>query len=94
MNASLSSITTPLIRFLGKYHATLFFTFIILLLAGAILSLYLTISTADSTAAEAEVVINSNFDQKTAEQIQTLRDSNQSTTDLAYPSTRSNPFVE
>ncbi len=94
MNASLSSITDPLSRFLGKYHATLFFTFIILLLAGAILSLYLTTSSTGTQSIEGEAIVSSTFDQKTAEQIQVLRDSNESTSDLVYPTPRSNPFIE
>ncbi|MBI3889877.1 hypothetical protein HY312_04915 [Candidatus Saccharibacteria bacterium] len=95
MNSSLSSLTTPVSHFFGKYHATIFFTAIILLLAGAILSLYLT--TTQSLSAQATTdgeVVSSTFDDKTAEQIQALRESNESTTDLVYPGPRSNPFVE
>lgn len=94
MNASLSTLTGPLSRFFGKYHATMFFTFIVLLLAGAILSLYLTASNTSSQDPESVDVISSTFDQDTAKEIQTLRESNETTSNLVYPSSRSNPFIE
>lgn len=95
MNSSLSSLTTPISHFFGKYHATIFFTAIILLLAGSILSLYLTTTQSLSTQVTGEnEIVSSTFDDKTAEQIQELRESNESTSDLVYPSSRSNPFVE
>lgn len=91
---SLSSITAPLGHFFGKYHATVFFTFITLLLAGAILSLYLTTQSTTATDTTTGDVISSEFDTKTADEIQKLRESNQATSDLVYPSPRSNPFIE
>ena len=94
MNASLSSLTDPINKFFGKYHATIFFTFITLLLAGAILSLYLTASSTNSQVTQEGDVISSSFDQDTAKEIQTLRESNETTSDLVYPSSRNNPFVE
>lgn len=95
MNSSLSltAITEPASRFLAKYHATLFFTVIILLLAGAILSLYMSVANTKSAESVQGEIISSNFDQETANEIQQLRDSNEPTSELAYPA-RSNPFVE
>ena len=90
---SLSSITAPVTKFLEKYHATLFFTVIGLLLAGAILTLYVSIQTSETVVPSTEV-ISSNFDQETADKIKDLRDSNESSRDLVFPSPRSNPFVE
>lgn len=95
MNASLSlsSITTPLNKFFGKYHATIFFTVIALLLAGAILVLYL--STLQGTPEEdPSAIVNANFDTETAKQIEQLRNSDQSTKDLSFPTERKSPFVE
>ncbi len=95
MNSSLSltTITEPAGRFLGRYHATIFFTVIILLLAGAILTLYLSVSTTKGTESVQGEIISSTFDQETANEIQQLRDSDETATSLIYPS-RSNPFVE
>lgn len=95
MNASisLSSLSTSISKFFGKYHATIFFTVISLLLAGAIFALYMTLH--ESAPADTETdTISSSFDQATADQIQKLRESNESRADLVFPSPRSNPFVE
>lgn len=95
MNASLSlsGIITPLNHFFSKYHATIFFTTIILLLAGAIFTIYMTLS-GPAEVDTSQEVITSTFDEKTAEEIKQLRESNKSSRDLAFPSPRSNPFVE
>lgn len=95
MNASLSlsGITTPISRFFSKYHATIFFTTIILLLAGAIFILYMTLQ-GPADVDTSEEVISSSFDEQTADQIKQLRESNESSRSLTFPSPRSNPFVE
>ena len=96
MNASLSltSIITPATRFLSRYHATIFFTIVVLLLAGAILSLFLASQGSSTPDGLNETTVSSNFDQKTADQIQQLRESDESARDLDFPTPRSNPFVE
>ncbi len=95
MNASisLSSLLNSINTFFEKYHSTIFFTTISLLLAGAILALYLDIQSpvSDETS---EPVISSSFDQKTIDEIKDLRQSSESTRNLSFPSPRSNPFVE
>ena len=95
MNASLSlsSLSTALSKFFNKYHAMIFFTVIGLLLAAAILMLYLSLQSTD-TVDESTTMISSSFDQETADRIQRLRESNESRADLVFPSPRSNPFVE
>ena len=96
MNASISfsSLAAPITRFLSKYHATIYFTIIVLLLAAAILSLFLTSQKASIADNSSETTVSSSFDQTTADQIQQLRESDESATDLDFPSPRSNPFVE
>ena len=71
----------------------MFFTVIGLLLAGAILTLYLTLQEKESIE-EGIGTTSSSFDQETADKIQKLRESNESRADLVFPSPRSNPFVE
>lgn len=95
MNASLSlsAIIAPINRFFSRYHATIFFTIIVLLLAGAILNLYLTIQSPAAVDANS-ATISSSFDQETADKIQRLRESTESSGNFALPKTRANPFIE
>ena len=98
MNISVSSFMTPLRHFVGRYHPTIFFAIVGLLLAGAIFLLYQTLqipNTPDDSVATP--TISSNFsaqEKETIKKIQQLRDSNESATALSFPSPRSNPFVE
>ncbi len=93
MNTSLSSLGEPFVKFFAKYHATVFFTVIALLLAGAIFSLYSSIN--DPKAPEQSVeMISAKFDQKTADKIKQLRNSSESSRDLVFPTPRNSPFVE
>jgi hypothetical protein len=96
MNASLSlsSLTGPLSRFFGRYHATIFFTIVVLLLAGAILSLYLASANTTPTSGDTTGVISSNFDKTTEQEIEQLRDRNEPVNELQYPRNRANPFIE
>ncbi len=94
MNVSLSSILVPVTAFFSRYHATMFFTFISLLLSAAILNLYLTTQTTNPNSSVVGDTISADFDQKTANKIKELRDSNESPQELVIPKPRGNPFVE
>lgn len=95
MNASLSSITKPITTFVGKYHATIFIVFVSLSLSAAIFVLLQVVFNATDTSTLApQTTIKSNFDEATAKQIQGLRESNEATSPLKFPNTRTNPFVE
>jgi hypothetical protein len=96
MDISISTLFAPLNRFVGKYHPTIFFALIGLLLAGAIFMLYLILQIPSETSSTtpANTAISGTFDQATVKKIQQLRQSGESTTALVFPSPRSNPFVE
>lgn len=93
MDASLSSLIAPINRFIGKYHPTIFFAFIGLLVASAIFMLYLILQPPE-TAPVAPPTISRTFDQETVKKVQQLRESNEAATALNFPSPRSNPFIE
>ncbi|MFZ1360605.1 MAG: hypothetical protein WAS27_01050 [Candidatus Saccharimonadales bacterium] len=90
---SLSSIGKPFAHFLANYHATIFFTVIGLLLAGAIFSLSMSVQNSEAPAQTTET-ISASFDQETAAKIKQLRSSSESSRDLVFPAPRNSPFVE
>lgn len=98
MNASVSSLFNPLKSFIDRYHPTIFFTMIGLLLAAGIFMLYQILQipgTADGS--EATPTVSSQFSRQekdTIKQIQQLRESSESGTTLTFPTPRSNPFIE
>jgi predicted PurR-regulated permease PerM len=98
MDISLSALTNPLKHFVDRYHPTIFFAIIGLLLAAAVFLLYLVLqipSTPDENAATPSISSTfSNQEKETIKQIQELRESSESASDLTFPSPRSNPFVE
>lgn len=98
MDISLSALVNPLKHFIDRYHPTIFFTLIGLLLASAVFMLYLVLqipSSPDESSATPSISSNfSNQEKETIKQIQELRESSESSAPLKYPSPRSNPFVE
>lgn len=95
MNASISSLTQPIMDFFGRYHATIFITFISLSLSAAIFVLLQVVFNATDTSTLApQSTIKSTFDEVTAKQIQELRESNEVAAPLQFPNTRTNPFIE
>lgn len=98
MNASVSSLLNPVKEFVDRYHPTIFFSVIGLLLAAGIFMLYqiLQIPSNPDNAAAAPT-ISSQFtkeEKNTIKQIQDLRESTESTSPLVFPTPRSNPFAE
>lgn len=81
----------PVVKFLGKHHAVLFISFIIILLSIAVYLLYLSI-TVEPTLQPASTI--GEFDTETIEKIRTLHDSADDTTQIVLPTPRANPFIE
>lgn len=98
MDISLTALTNPLKHFVDRYHPTIFFAIIGLLLAAAVFLLYLVLQIPNSPSDNAAApTISSNFsnqEKETIKQIQELRESTESATTLSLPTPRSNPFVE
>lgn len=98
MDISLTALTNPLKRFVDRYHPTIFFAVIGLLLAAAIFLLYLVLqvpNSPDNSSATPTVSSTfSNQEKETIKKIQQLRESTESANNLTFPSPRSNPFVE
>lgn len=95
MKVSFSSLTQPLMNFFGRYHATIFVTFISLSLSAAIFVLLQTVFNAtDTSTVTSQSTIKSTFDEATAKQIQELRESNEVASPLQFPNSRTNPFIE
>jgi cell division protein FtsL len=81
----------PVRRFFTKHHAVIFISFITLLLAIAIYTLYMS-STAQPVDNPTSTI--GQFDQATIDKIKELHDSSDATSELAFPESRSNPFTE
>lgn len=95
MNASVSSITQPITQFFEKYHPTIFFTVIGILLAGAILMLFMASSIDDSDPSLVKnQAISSNYDKDTAEKVKNLHQRDDNLGELKLPTTRQSPFIE
>jgi hypothetical protein len=84
-----SSIRT----FLRRHHPIFFFSFLGILLAIALLSLYQVLSITAPTDNTSSSLTD--FDKQTVSRIKNLHDSKDSTnTKLTLPSPRANPFLE
>ena len=95
MNASVSSITQPITQFFEKYHPTIFFTVIGILLAAGILMLFMASSINDSDPSLVkDQAISSNYDKDTAEKIKNLHQRDDNLSEITLPTTRQSPFVE
>lgn len=98
MDISLTALTNPLKHFVDRYHPTIFFAIIGLLLAAAVFLLYLVLQIPNSPSDNAAApTISSNFsnqEKETIKQIQELRESTESATTLNLPTPRGNPFTE
>ncbi len=95
MNASLSSITQPIAQFFERYHPTIFFSLIGILLSVAILMLFMssTINDSDPSLVR-DQAISSNYDKDTAEKIKNLHQRDDSLDEIKLPTSRQSPFVE
>ncbi len=80
-------------KFFGKHHPVIFIAVTLLLLAGAILSLYLIVDQTLSAPLESTSTV-ADFDQETIDKIKELQNSDDSAEPLIFPTTRINPFVE
>lgn len=91
-----STLFSPIGRFIGRYHPTIFLAIVSLLLASAILLLYLTLqlSTTPDLTYTGTDTISRNFDTETVKKIQQLHESSEVATPLTFPAPRSSPFVE
>lgn len=91
MNGSIS--LRALQGFFKKHHPVIFIAVVLLLISGAVFSLYLVTEQALGDS-DPPANISANFDKETIDKIKKLHDSSDSTADLEFPSPRSNPFIE
>ena len=95
MNTSLSSIGQPITQFFDKYHPTIFFSVIGILLAAAIFILFTSSSIDQNATPTGSQAISSSYDKQTAEKVEKLQQSSdQETAGITLPSPRQSPFVE
>ena len=94
MTAELYHYLRAFSKFMSKYHAIIFFSFVSMLIALGVLFLYLILESTFSPAPLAGDNIGS-FDQTTINRIKNLNDSsNGQNATVTLPSPRPNPFVE
>lgn len=93
MKNSQSISLKPLNDFIAKHHPVIFITVVILLLASAIFTLYLSTNSSLNQTREPTNTIGA-FDKTTIDKIKNLQSSNDTKSTLVFPTPRSNPFTE
>ncbi len=92
MTPQLYALKAQARTFILRHHPTLFLVTILLLLVGAAYSLYLVIYETPEATTPPDTLTS--FNQKTIDQIKSLRSSTDGVDKLTFPTPRSNPFVE
>jgi len=92
MSPQLYNLTANIKAVFAKHHPVLFISFVALLLAAAIFSLYQVLDITTAPASDNSTVTG--FDKVTADKIKKLHDSSDSSENLVFPTPRSNPFME
>lgn len=93
MTPQIYSMTNSFRRFFEQHHPVIFISVLSLLLAAAIFALYQVLTLSTDTVTPTTSTISS-FDKKTVEKIKQLHLSSDPSSNLTFPSPRSNPFVE
>lgn len=93
MNENSSISLKQITKIISKHHSFIFIIVACLGLAAVIYSLYDVMNTAGTSSTSTTSSI-SGFDQTTINKIKNLHDSSDAPDTIAFPSPRSNPFIE
>jgi hypothetical protein len=93
-NKDMSTLIGPIVRGFKKYNLTIFIVILVGGLASAVLILNSALQQSSNTTDYQVTTTPTTFDQPTINRVKQLHTSSDSTTTIALPSGRINPFSE